>query len=72
MPELRWGDGTSRLPYHYLYRGKYITIKQAVALTRLCENAIHYRLKVTGNDMEAALDHWTDGRSRNGKKPRKA
>ncbi len=72
MPELRRGDGTSRLPYSYLYHGRYITLEQAAVRGRLSKCAILYRLKKTGGDMEAALDHWTDGRSRNGRKPRKA
>ncbi len=64
MPELRRGNGTSSVPYSYLYHGRYITIEQAARLRRLCTEAIRYRLKVTGNDMEAALDKWVDRRYR--------
>ena len=51
-------------PFVYLYRGRYITVAQAMRLGRIRELTLRYRLKVTGGDMEAALDKWVDRRCR--------
>lgn len=49
-------------PFVYLYRGRYITLKEAARLRRIRIRTLEYRLKVTGYDMEAALDKWVDRR----------
>ena len=64
MPKLKIGDGTCRYPYKYFYHGSYITTEQAALRAHLHKNTICHRLKKTGDDMEADLDKWVDGRCR--------